>query len=212
MHHVDDFTTAALIDCQRKAIVEPDQLVVVSEDWRRPAEGRLRRRRRRHPQRRRRRPGSPPIEPRPARRVCASRAGVDDRFVFLSVGGIEPRKGSTFLFQAMAVLARELDPAPALVVVGGHSFQDYRQYRDDALATLPGLGLRARAATSCSPARSATPSCTSGTAAPTRWPSRRVKEGWGLAVLEAMAAELPGGVQRHRRAARVPHARRDRGA
>ena len=34
MHHVDDFTTAALIDCQRKAIEEPDRLVVVSEDWR----------------------------------------------------------------------------------------------------------------------------------------------------------------------------------
>ena len=34
VHHVDDFTTPALIDCQRKAIEEPDQLVVVSEDWR----------------------------------------------------------------------------------------------------------------------------------------------------------------------------------
>ena len=34
VHHVDDFTTAALIDCQRKAIEEPDRLVVVSKDWR----------------------------------------------------------------------------------------------------------------------------------------------------------------------------------
>ena len=33
VHHVDDFTTQALIDCQRKAIEEPDQLVVVSQDW-----------------------------------------------------------------------------------------------------------------------------------------------------------------------------------
>ena len=34
VHHVDDFTTAALVECQRKAILEPDHLVVVSEDWR----------------------------------------------------------------------------------------------------------------------------------------------------------------------------------
>src|SRR5262249_33589748 len=35
VHHVDDFTTQALIDCQRQAIVEPDRVLVVSEQWRR---------------------------------------------------------------------------------------------------------------------------------------------------------------------------------
>ncbi len=34
VHHVDDFTTQALIDCQRQAIVEPDRVLVVSEQWR----------------------------------------------------------------------------------------------------------------------------------------------------------------------------------
>ncbi len=34
VHHVDDFTTPALVDCQRQAILEPDQLLVVSEHWR----------------------------------------------------------------------------------------------------------------------------------------------------------------------------------
>ena len=34
VHHVDDFTTPALINCQHQAIVEPDGLVVVSEQWR----------------------------------------------------------------------------------------------------------------------------------------------------------------------------------
>jgi len=34
VHHVDDFTTAALIECQRKAIEEPDRIIVVSEEWR----------------------------------------------------------------------------------------------------------------------------------------------------------------------------------
>ncbi|MGQ0576656.1 MAG: glycosyltransferase, partial [Pseudonocardia sp.] len=34
VHHVDDFTTAALVDCQHQAIVEPDRVLVVSEQWR----------------------------------------------------------------------------------------------------------------------------------------------------------------------------------
>ena len=35
VHHVDDFTTQALVDCQRLAIKEPDRVLVVSEQWRR---------------------------------------------------------------------------------------------------------------------------------------------------------------------------------
>ncbi len=188
VHHVDDFSTAALVECQRKAIEEPDHLVVVSEDWRNRLKADY---------------GVDavvihngvdptrftPIESG-RRDALRQQAGVADRFVFLSVGGIEPRKGSIFLFQAMALLARELDPTPALVVVGGHSFQDYRRYRDEVLATMPGLGLRLGTdvilAGSISDAelhewyRSADALA---------FPS--VKEGWGLAVLEAMSADLP---------------------
>lgn len=188
VHHVDDFTTQALIDCQRRAIEEPDRLVVVSKDW----QARLRaeydadavvihngvdgtR--------------FPPITP--ARRAAVrAGAGLADRFVFLSVGGIEPRKGSVFLFRAMAELARSTRPPPALVVIGGHSFQDYTAYREDALAMLPQLGLRLGEDV-----------VLAGTVGETElahlyrsadalvFPS--VKEGWGLAVLEAMSADLP---------------------
>jgi len=188
VHHVDDFTTAALVECQRKAILEPDQLVVVSEDWRSRLAadhgveatvihngvdaGRF-----------------PPIDAA-RRRAVRREAGVDERFVFLAVGGIEPRKGSVFLLEALAALAGRLDPAPALVVVGGHSFQDYTQYREDALAMLPGLGLQLGHDV-----------ILAGTVTDDRlhelyrsadalvFPS--VKEGWGLAVLEAMTADLP---------------------
>jgi glycosyltransferase-like protein len=188
VHHVDDFTTTALIECQRKAIEEPDSLVVVSEDWRNRLKtdygvdatvihnGVDARR-------------FGPIDP--ARRAALrSRAGLRDRFVFLSVGGIEPRKGSIYLFQAMALLAADIHPAPALVVVGGHSFQDYTRYRDDVLATLPGLGLRL--------GRDVILAGSIGDDELHEWyrsadalvfPS--TKEGWGLAVLEALAADLP---------------------
>ena len=188
VHHVDDFTTAALIDCQRRAIEEPDQLIVVSDDWRSRLKAEY---------------GVDAVvihngvdatrfaAIEPARRsALRRRSGLSDRFVFLAVGGVEPRKGSTVLFQAMGLLAREFDPPPALVIVGGHSFQDYAQYRDDALATLPDLGLRL--------GRDVVLAGTISDAELHEWyrsgdalafPS--LKEGWGLAVLEAMAADMP---------------------
>ena len=33
-HHVDDLTTPVLVDCQRRAITEPDRVLVVSRMWR----------------------------------------------------------------------------------------------------------------------------------------------------------------------------------
>ncbi|HEX6206819.1 MAG TPA: glycosyltransferase, partial [Actinomycetota bacterium] len=35
VHHIDDFTTPALIECQQRSVVEPDRVLVVSEYWRR---------------------------------------------------------------------------------------------------------------------------------------------------------------------------------
>ena len=188
VHHVDDFTTEALIDCQRQAILEPDRLIVVSEDWRRrlrdeygveadvihngvdpdrfgPIGDDIRTRLRRD-------------------------AGVDDCFVFLAVGGIEPRKGTAVLFQALARLSAELHRRPVLVIVGGHSFQDYAAYRADALAMLADLGLEL--------GRDVIQAGTVSDQTLHRWyrsadafvfPS--LKEGWGLVVLEAMSADLP---------------------
>ena len=189
VHHVDDFTTAALIECQRKAIEEPDQIIVVSEDWR----ARLRSdygvdsvviHNGVDPAR------FSPIDAarRDARRRDAGVAA--DRFVFLSVGGIEPRKGSKVLFEALGKLAREHPPGPALVIVGGHSFQDYAQYREEALARLRSLGLRlgqdvVLADTVSDEILHEWYRSADGLAFPS------VKEGWGLAVLEAMAADLP---------------------
>lgn len=188
VHHVDDFTTQALIDCQRKAIEEPDRLVVVSQDWRNRLKADY---------------GVDAVvihngveaerfAPIAAARCAAlrQRAGVSDRFVFLSVGGIEPRKGSVFLVQAMAMLAQEPDPRPVLVVVGGHSFQDYTRYRDDVLATLPDLGLElGRDVILAGSISDAELHEWYRSADALVFPS--LKEGWGLAVLEAMAADLP---------------------
>jgi glycosyltransferase-like protein len=190
VHHVDDFTTQALIDCQRQSIIEPDRLIVPSQDWRRRLRDEF---------------GVDaevvyngvdatrfgPIEP--ARREALRRAsGLADRFVFLSVGGVEPRKGTVYLFEALAALVadRHLHPPPALVIAGGHSFQDYQEYHDKALAMLDELDLElGRDVVQLGTVTDRDLHDWYRSADALAFPS--VKEGWGLAVLEAMSADLP---------------------
>jgi glycosyltransferase-like protein len=188
VHHVDDFTTPALVACQRQAILEPDRLLVVSEHWRRllrcdyGVESTVV-----HNGVDQSRFG--PISPE-QRTMFRERAGATGRFLFLAVGGIEPRKGSVYLLEAMSLLKRRLEPSPVLAVVGGHSFQDYAAYRDAALARLPEWGLSlgtdvVMLGTVCE----ADLAGWYRTAEALAFPS--LKEGWGLVVLEAMSADLP---------------------
>jgi len=187
VHHVDDFSTRALIDCQRQAIVEPDRVLVVSEQWR----GILRDEYGRaadvvpngvDPER----IAAPPADYRAALRALI---GATDRFLFLAVGGVEPRKGSVHAFAALARLRRAGVNA-MLAVVGGHSFQDYTAYRDAALATLPDLGLAlGRDVVLLGTVDERELAGWYHSADALCFPS--VKEGWGLAVLEAMCAGLP---------------------
>jgi glycosyltransferase-like protein len=139
VHHIDDFTTPALIDCQRQAVLEPDHILVVSRLWQRIMRDDFGREARVVPN------GVDttrfgPI-PRDVRDRLRASVGALERPLYLAVGGIEPRKGTRDLFEALPyVRQRGIDPA--LVIVGGHSFQDYREYRDAALQRLPELGLR----------------------------------------------------------------------
>jgi len=190
VHHVDDFTTPVLVTCQRKAILEPDRVLVVSEQWRRILRadygvepvvvpngvdlGRF--------------PQIPPA----SRAGLRARIGITDErtFLFLAVGGVEPRKGSVYLFEALGRLRRELATPVVLAVVGGHSFQDYAAYRDAALDSLPGLGLALGHDVVL--LGSVDDDELAGwyqAADALAFPS--VKEGWGLAVLEAMSQDLP---------------------
>ena len=186
VHHIDDFTTPALIECQQRAILDPDRVLVVSEHWRAllgddyDVDAAVVRN---------------GIDPdrfgsgaAGEREEFRARAGAGpDTFLVLTVGGIEPRKGSATLLEAMAGVAARNG---ILAVVGGHTFFDYRAYRDNALARLPELGLvEGRDVLLLGTVSEADLGGWYRAADAFAFPS--VKEGFGLVVLEALAAGLP---------------------
>jgi glycosyltransferase-like protein len=190
VHHVDDFTTPALIECQRRSILDPDRVLVVSRTWQhRLADeygvnadvvtngvdlDRF---------------GAAP----PGREVVAelrARAAAADRFLILTVGGIEPRKGSDHLFRALSLLRQRWPQPPVLAIIGGHSFQDHTPYRDRVIASMADLDLAfGRDVALLGTVPDEEMPAWYHAADAFAFPS--VNEGFGLAVLEAMAAGLP---------------------
>jgi len=190
VHHIDDFTTPALIECQDAAITEPDRVLVVSEPWRRRllddygveaavvTNGvRVER-------------FAGAAQSPEERDALRSRIDASERHLFLTVGGIEPRKGSRYLVEALGLLKAVPGPRPMLAVVGGHSFQDYRAYRDEVLGSLGSHGLRlGDDVVLVGTVPDAELPGWFGAADSFVFPS--ISEGWGLVVLEALAAGLP---------------------
>ncbi|GAB2481651.1 MSMEG_0565 family glycosyltransferase [Jatrophihabitans fulvus] len=179
IHHLDTFTTPELAACHERAIVTPHAHVCVSaavaaevrDGW--------------------------GIEATviPNGVEAARFAGVPKEHVrrrrdefgryVLAVGGIEPRKGSAELVEAMA-LVRRADPSVRLVVAGGETLFDYRDYRSRVLARADELALEP---VLLGPVpHDELPSLVAG-AEVFAFPS--VKEGFGIAALEAMAAGVP---------------------
>lgn len=186
VHHVDDFTTEALVDCQRRSILDPDHLLVVSRHWR---DG-LAEEFGVHPTVVTNGVDASRFAADPAMPGATLRARIrgDGRTVLLTVGGIEPRKGSMELIEALAMVHDQVARPPLLVIVGGHSFQDHQGYRDQVLARAERLSLteHIRVLGTVSDTELA-----SWYHAADAFVFPSVKEGFGLAILEAMAAGLP---------------------
>jgi glycosyltransferase-like protein len=183
VHHLDSFTTPALADCHERAIVRPRALVCVSAavaaevaaGWGRTAT-------------------VIPNGVDAARFAAAAgpagesgRRGWRDRLgrYVLAVGGIEPRKGTMDLVEAMAAV-QAARPDLSLVVAGGETLFDYRDYRAAVDTRAVELGVRPVVLGPVPDGR-----LPSLVAAADVFAFPSTKEGFGLAAMEALAAGVP---------------------
>ena len=187
VHHIEDYASSYLQACQDRSIRHPDLCLCVSDRWRQTLftdygieapkviNGvNLNR-------------FSPQLSGRES--ALKQQLGIYGSPVFLTVGGIEPRKNSIRLLEAFAqVLA--IHPQAQLIIAGGATLFDYQNYREqffhrvDELRIEIGRSLILPGVLSDDELpiiyRCADAFC---------FPS--LKEGWGLVVMEALASGLP---------------------
>jgi glycosyltransferase-like protein len=188
VHHVDDFRSPSLIACQIRSIAAPDRVLCVSPPWIARVRDEfgvesglvgngvdLDRYR--------------PARDAAERRDARDEVGLDGRLAILTVGGIEPRKGSLTLLEGFAV-ARDALPErrPVLLVAGGATLFDYRDEIGRFHARARELGLDGDVRL-LGPIADEELERLYRAADVFALPS--TKEGFGLAVLEALAAGLP---------------------
>jgi glycosyltransferase-like protein len=189
VHHVERFESPYLTDCQRRSIADADALFSVSRLTRDAVLAEFGRRshlvhngvdatRFEIPR--------PDVEAR-----LRARYGIEPGdTVVLSVGGVEPRKNTLVALQAVAAAAARA-PSERLrwIVVGDHSIWDHSVYGalfDAELARTPALhGRVVRAGTLPEDELTSLYTLADLLLCPSR------EEGFGLCVLEAMAAGTP---------------------
>ncbi|MCP2252099.1 glycosyltransferase, MSMEG_0565 family [Prauserella aidingensis] len=181
VHHIDRFTTPELAACHERAITDPFAHVCVSgavaaelrDGWGIDAT----------------------VIPNAVDADRFERAAADSegtrrwrgelgRYV-VAVGGIEPRKGTLDLLEAVALL-RKRDPELRLVIVGGETLFDYHDYRARFDARAAELGVEPVVLGAVEHEE-----LPLAVAAAEAFGFPSTKEGFGLAAMEALAAGVP---------------------
>ncbi|HVY54374.1 MAG TPA: MSMEG_0565 family glycosyltransferase, partial [Thermodesulfobacteriota bacterium] len=192
VHHIDDFTSQSLIECQLKSVLEPDYVVTVSGTWeRRLSEeysvrstvinnGVDTRKFR-------------PLREGVSKDKYKKKFSLGGKRVMLSIGGIEPRKNTITALRAFDRARRyfqENGKTLAWVIGGGETLFDYRAYREEFLNEAARLGLHTGKDIFIS-GNVLDDSLADLYHAADVFVFPSVREGWGLVVLEALASGIP---------------------
>jgi glycosyltransferase-like protein len=195
VHHLDDFGATELGALHERSIVRASALFVVSALWRERVESRYGR------------PASvvgngvdtqrfAPAGSAERARLRAQLGGAADAPLYVTIGGVEPRKNTHALLEAFARVRRTA-PAARLIVAGGASIFEHAAYRRAFTARAAELGLAVGDGTALATA----PITLTGVASDADivrllraahafvFPS--LVEGFGLVVLEAAACGTP---------------------
>ncbi|WP_448598060.1 MSMEG_0565 family glycosyltransferase [Thermoleptolyngbya sp.] len=187
IHHVEAYNSPYLRECQDRSIYLPDLCLCVSQYWQKEVQRQYQ------------------IIP-----VRVQNGVNGDRFsaistvhktqlkqtfglcgspIYLTVGGIEPRKNSIILLKAFSQVLNQ-QPQAQLIIAGGATLFDYQSYRDEFFALVRQLGIEVGRSLIL-------PGVISDEDLPALYRSAdafifpSTKEGWGLVVLEAIASGLP---------------------
>ncbi|MDA9524159.1 glycosyl transferase family 1 [Bradyrhizobium sp. CCBAU 11434] len=186
VHHIDAFTDERLSELDRHSIIHADGLFVVSRFWQERLKAEMSRSAGlvgngvdtvRYS------PAATPGDQVLRARLCL-RAGP----ILLSIGGVEQRKNTLGVIEAFRQV-HAVHRSAQLVIAGGASLLDHGLYRQQFNSRLRDVGPPADAVIETGPLPDAEMPSLFRLADVLMFPSLR--EGFGLAVLEAMASGLP---------------------
>jgi glycosyltransferase-like protein len=187
VHHIDRFNSPYLQQCHDRSILEPDLCLSVSEYWQQELQKQYR-------------VNAPVVIngvnlQRFSNQVSGEeielkqQLGIKNYPVYLTIGGIEPRKNSLKLLEAfIAVLTTH--PQAQLIIAGGETLFDYEPYRLQFFNLVREHNIKLGESLIL-------PGVITDKYLPVLYrcadafvfPS--IKEGWGLVLLEAIASGLP---------------------
>jgi glycosyltransferase-like protein len=187
VHHIEDYSSIYLQQCQDKSIQEADLCVTVSDRVQEEVQQYYQIK-------------APRVIngvnihnfgaiSQESKASLKQRLGLTGTPLYLTVGGVEPRKNSINLLSAFALIKKDI-PNAQLAIAGGATLFDYQSYRDDFFELAKDLNLYPSESLILTGVLSQEDLCCLYQLADVFvFPS--LKEGWGLVILEAIASGLP---------------------
>ncbi|PSB17572.1 MSMEG_0565 family glycosyltransferase [filamentous cyanobacterium CCP2] len=187
VHHIEAYNSPFLKECQDRSIRHPDLCLCVSQYW----QTELKRQYQIDAPRVINGVNLDRFSPLPSQQDASLKQQfhLTGKPLYLTVGGIEPRKNSIALLHAFSQVLKHY-PEAQLIIAGGATLFDYQAYRDEFFAQVEASGIQVgKSLILPGVVTDEQLSVLYRLADAFVFPS--VKEGWGLVVLEAIASGTP---------------------